>query len=104
MKFISEFVFDQNKKLFWVVSVVWHEQILDMKLASFLGFLYKNEKEIGEKEADFCYFLVKLLKKAKFNSEEILAISDDWDMVYFIKRAIKDKINIIIGSVSFLVE
>jgi len=92
--FETAFLFDKENKLYLNIKPKWQGNIIDLTLSSFLTFLYQYENDINKADSDFCYVIAKLLKKTHFNDDEILAISDDYDMAYFFRKALEHEVDV----------
>ena len=63
LKVILRFRFGQDNRMYLAVRLFQNIEEINLNLSTFLQFLFKNEKEMPESDAEFCYALSKFLKK-----------------------------------------
>ena len=72
IRYEFEFIFDSKNAIFLVVRGFFENELIDLNLAKMMQFLYQHEDQLSESDNDFCYTLVRLLKKTtiSFQSKE----------------------------------
>ncbi len=83
LKFYISFHFSHKKQTYLIVTASYKKKSINLSHATFLLFLYNNEKDIDKLDIDFSYKLAKYLKKVRVGKDLHYAIAEEADIAWF---------------------
>ncbi|NDC83086.1 hypothetical protein EB093_05405, partial [bacterium] len=89
---VFEFIVGSNRQLMLCVEGNYGNDPLPLGLSTLMQFLYSNETHLSPYDADFCYLLAKLVKKALIGSEFRYVIPSETDMAIFFSALIEHRV------------
>ena len=90
---VVEFVIGNNRQLMLAIDGRYGDEPLPLGLSSLMQFLYGHESQLSPYDADFCYLLAKLLKKAQIGNDFRYVVPSETDMAIFFSAVVEQRIS-----------
>ena len=90
---VVEFVIGNNRQLMLGIDGRYGDEPLPLGLSSLMQFLYGHESQLSPYDADFCYLLAKLLKKAQIGNDFRYVVPSETDMAIFFSAVVEQRIS-----------
>jgi len=95
---IYEPIYSSSDNLYLAIELLIGGVSQSLSLATFMQYLYANEDNIHKDDSEFCFVLMKLIKKVDISGTFYFAIPTDDDQALFFKKVIEHSITLSIKT------